>query len=49
MEEELRIFKMKIAYRYENAQIPKNYTFPRKTNVPDDANSIENNENIYDQ
>lgn len=29
MEEELRIFKMKISYRFENAEIPKNYTFPR--------------------
>ena len=31
MEEELRIFKLKIAYRFENAQIPKNFTFPRNS------------------
>jgi hypothetical protein len=29
MEEELRIFKMKIAYRFDNAEILKNFTFPR--------------------
>ena len=31
MEEELRIFKLKIAYRFENAQIPKDFTFPRRS------------------
>lgn len=38
MEEELRIFKLKIAYRFENAQIPKDFTFPR---VQDPNDSIE--------
>lgn len=35
MEEELRMFKIKIAYRFENAQIPKDYTFPRKLDLQD--------------
>jgi hypothetical protein len=30
MEEELKAFKKKIAYRFENSQIPKDFTFPRK-------------------
>lgn len=38
MEEELRIFKLKIAYRFENAQIPKTFTFPRLAS----SDSLEN-------
>ena len=29
MEQELVLFKKKIAYRFENSQIPKDYLFPR--------------------
>jgi hypothetical protein len=29
MEEELITFKKKIAYRYENSKIPKDFLFPR--------------------
>ena len=29
MEEELKVFKDKIKMRFQNAEIPKNYIFPR--------------------
>lgn len=29
MEEELKVFKKKIAYRFENSQIPKDFVYPR--------------------
>jgi len=29
MENELKVFKKKIAYRYENKEIPDSYEFPK--------------------